>query len=239
MTNKITRKAIYILIGILCVVLSSFLFYVNTIIDSTVVSVYSPFEVNIDAELTNCLSSLKGQSYLFLSDKKVEDLVTSCDTIVIGNHFRASFPRSINVRVDVILPSLMHTEELEDGSEQCTVFQSSDVYAVLDSSRCMLYDIPEIDRPNIPNDSFRDDYLILIEEPAKKRKINVVHIQEKGDTLITWYDLSLDSGVHVYLPQGDELEDKINTLAATLKGLQNAGEKYKTIDLRFDRVVYK
>lgn len=231
-TKRITAVILLIIGGVVLVFA-----YLGTNIRKILVVADSTFEPNIREKIEACGRPLINRSWIMLSDKEVEDLVKGCDPMVYGSTHDTKFPGELQVTADVVHPIVRLSQTDEDGG--CILYETSQRAVERDAIGCIAYVLPEIKGANIPTDAFRIDYTIFIVSRAEKYGITISSVEEQGDTLVTWYKVILKSGVEVYVPQGEEGTKKIAALAAAIQGLENTGEKYRVIDLRFDRVVYR
>lgn len=192
-------------------------------------------EPQLLSKLGTCLEKYKEQSLWLLNEQSVIKTLQDCDPIVITGKIAHKIPGKLSVEVTQLEPII----KVDVGEGQCQLVQDSAHIIEVTSERCLAHPAPVLSSAQHELSSFVFDFAVNLIEATQQENITVSKIEYKGEQVAPWYAITLDSGTVVYLPASAVIKQKVLTLSAALKGLNDAQERYSVIDLRFDRVVYK
>lgn len=189
----------------------------------------------LQAKTQACLEKYKERSFWFLSDKTIEKSVLECDKMILSARISNKIPGSLVVTLTLLQPQI----KVSIGEGQCLLIQDSAHQVDTTSERCLLYNVPELLSKQQTLSSFVFDYATTLVSLSRAEGITIQKIEYKGEQVAPWYAVTIEPNITVYLPASAVVKQKVAMLSASLKGLNDAKERYSVIDLRFDRVVYK
>ncbi|MCC7304204.1 hypothetical protein IT418_02205 [bacterium] len=224
-------------IGLLTFTVVSMAYLVSWIGIIRTISVLGDFskEPRVQSELETCLEQFKGKSFWFLSEKNIDTTVKMCDDMALSTNVTHRLPGKLVVSITQLQPVV----KVDIGEERCRLIQSSAHLLEVSAERCLAYQVPLLTSTKQELNSFVYDYAVAFVESASKEDISISKIEYKGEQVAPWYAVTINSGTLVYLPASAIIQQKVAILSASIKGLNDAQERYSVIDLRFDRVVYK
>ena len=192
-------------------------------------------EPDLSIKASECVSKYIDNSLWFLSEKAVNESIQKCNVMFKGAILRNHFPRTLEVVISTVKPIF----KIEQKDKSCKIVGEGESLVDLPVERCAQYMLPIATGVDIEGNSYVLDYIRILVNSLEAKSLQAKKIEYRGDVVAQWYIVTLSPGTIVYLPSGVNGKEKVDILAAAIKGLNNAKERYSVIDLRFDRVVYK
>lgn len=232
MRRRILLKIFLILLTL--VVLYLILSWAGTITQVRLVHRYTT-EASMLPVAQQCIDSFVGKSLWSISDVEVRATVSACDVTFSEVKIHHLFPRKLEVEITMFQPVIKVLKQ--DSS--CILLMDSSKHISLPSDRCITYLLPVLTGPGVESNVFVQEYATELARALTPHGIVAKSIEYKGDAIAPWYVIELLAGGRAYFPSSAAITDKVVILAASLKGLNAAKERYSIVDVRFDRVVYK
>jgi len=192
-------------------------------------------EQGILLKAQDCMEQYKGKSLWTLSRENVRRTLLGCDQVFVETLVQYMFPGKLEVSITLFDPYV----RIDASNTECILLTSSSKKITLPLERCISYQVPLLTGAEVQQNIFVQDYVCELSKQLQQHNIKAKTIEYRGDTVAPWYMITLSSGGKVYFPSSAAVSEKTTILEAALKGLNEAKERYSTIDVRFDRVVYK
>lgn len=224
-----------IIAAVLCAVLIGGGFYGwwGGIIADISVSGMSIFEDSLQSTVIDCVSHVKGKSMWSSSTTSLIKSIKDCDVMIKDVSYTNEFPRKAVVEVTYYQP--VAKLPLAD---HCELLVSPAVIS-LPLDRCVSYTVPVIKGVSTFQGNPLTQFVDILASQLKYHAITASELEYRGDLINAWIVVKLQEKKEAYIPVSSEISKKVSLLKASIVGLEEAHERYTSIDLRFDRVVYK
>lgn len=182
----------------------------------------------------NCIKKLHGSNIFSTDNDTVSELLYKCDPLIERVLVDKKLPSELIIEIEMVHPTMKIIDE-----ENCYLVSESSRTVKLESNECSIYSVTEINTKYSEDIVFTlntlNGIIALCKEENEPIPSSFQIIEEKDQKVIK----ALYPEYKVTFLSNRTPQSYVYIIRTTVKGLNERKERFKEIDIRFDRVIVK